>query len=75
MRRSMIFTALLDLEPVEFGRMEQAPIDRAGAVISKVCDDVSERHPNQYTAVREWLEKVPGDRESGWLSRYADTLL
>jgi hypothetical protein len=75
MRRSVIFTCLLDLEPVEFGRLETCPIDYGGAVVTAACNGVPVEHKNQYTGTREWLDSLPGDREPGWLRRYAETLL
>lgn len=75
MRRSMMFTALLNLEPVEFGRLEQAPLDLAGAVITAACEGVPVGALDQYAACREWLASIPGEREPGWLKAYALTLI
>lgn len=75
MRRSMIFTALLDLEPIEFGRLDTAPQDLGGAVVTAACEGVPVKHLNQYVGTREWLASLPGDREPGWLRRYALTLV
>jgi len=76
MRRSLMFTALLDLEPVEFGRLEQAPRDLAGAVISAAAAAIPILHPDQYQACREWLATLmPADREPGWLKRFAELVM
>lgn len=75
MRRSVIFTCLLDLEPIEFGRLETCPTDLGGAVVTAACIGVPVSHLNQYEGAREWLARVPGDREPGWLRRYALTLV
>lgn len=75
MRRSLIFTNLLTLEPVEFGRLEQAPRDQGGAIITAAMAAIPQQHPDQYAACRQWLADVPVDHDRpGWLARYADSL-
>ena len=76
MRRSVIFSCLLDLEKQEFGRLETCPVDLGGAVITAACDAIPVEHKNQYQACREWLDSLPGDHtEPGWLKAYAETLI
>jgi len=76
MRRSIIFTCLLDLERQEFGKLETCPRDLASVVISAAVAAIPVRHPNQYEACRDWLSTLtPTDRDPGWLRRFAELLL
>lgn len=75
MFRSVIWTCLLDLERVEFGGLECAPRDLGGAVTTAAVDAIDRKSLNYYESTREWLAAIPGDREPGWLERYALTLM
>jgi hypothetical protein len=75
MFRSLIWTCLGDIERVEFGTLECAPRDLAGAVTTRAVEEINPKSLDLYAATREWLTAIPGDRESGWLERYALTLI
>lgn len=76
MLRSVVYTALLDVMPVEFGRLESAPRDLVGPVITDACDMVTrERFPNIYEGVQEYARRRElDDSAPGYLTRYAESL-
>lgn len=72
MRRSVIWSNLLTLEPVEFGQMPSKAFERNDSLLTTAaCEAIPVTDKDQYASCKAWLATLaPEDREPGWLLRY-----